>query len=235
MNNHRLALRWILSMSLAVLAGGCGKSGDSGASVTVTRVKEGPGPTGDTPLITKVEREQIAAALQGRWLVPGRETDDPSKPSPMGLNTVWEITGDRWVTWDGEREKAGRIEIVAPCLVRLFHDKGGGRESFSYDTLHLAGGTFYHGEGIAYRRGDAVIGCLSYGEVFVFKAGACRSWDHPKAAVGDGEKADCRVDGETLVISGEISWTLPIVAADAKPKNANPAKKLNSREEALNK
>ncbi|PKN24966.1 MAG: hypothetical protein CVU65_10190 [Deltaproteobacteria bacterium HGW-Deltaproteobacteria-22] len=224
-----------LTAGLALLATACGKSGDADSSVKITRVKEGPGPTGDTPLITRAEREQIIAALQGRWLVPGRVTDDPSKPSPMGLNTVWEITGDKLVTWDGEKEQPGRFEIVAPCLARLFKTKPGGNESFSYDTIHIDGGTFFHSENLAVRRGDAVIGCLSHGDVFLVRNGACLKWDSPKAAAGDGEKADCKVEGETLVISGETSWTLPIVAPAAKLPKANSAKKIASREEALNK
>jgi hypothetical protein len=222
-----------LSISLAVLGGGCGKSDDSGATPTVTRVKEGPGPTGDTTLITKVERDKIVATLQGRWLVPGRVTDDPSKPSPMGLNTVWEITGEKLVTWDGEKEQAGRIEIVAPCLARVFHDEGDGHESFSYETLHVGGGTFVRGKNVAYRRGDSVMGCLSHGAVFVHQNGACLTWDHPRAAAGKGTKADCRVEGETLVISGEIPWALPIIATDTTFPTAYCAKKINSREDAL--
>ncbi len=231
---HVIGLFLLFAPATGLALSGCGKSGDADSSVKVTRVKDGPGPTGDTPLITRAEREKIVAALQGRWLVPGRVTDDPSKPSPMGLNTVWEITGDKLVTWDGEKEQAGRIEIVAPCLARVYHDKGGGRESFSFETLHVGQLTFVRSENVAYRRGDAVIGCLSHGDVYLVRDGACLAWDRPKANPGDGEKADCRVEGETLVVKGETSWTLPILSPDGKFPNANSAKKLNSREEALN-
>ena len=161
-------------------------------------------------LLTTKERAQLEKQWQGAWVLP-------YSSSAGGPYDVLEVTGTKLVQWRDDKPVEGKLEIVAPCLVRL---RTG--ESFSYLPFAFERDSLLVDKAIGVRSADEWIVCPGEGVVIVMSSNRCRAFGtkmrKPETDSGINAKCDMEATGYKFT-AADITTTLAVAGDVLVPES----------------
>jgi hypothetical protein len=165
----------------------------------------------------------VQSKLQGAWVIRGQ---------------AWEVSGDQVKIFDGEKEKARKLEIVSPCQIGLVNktERGTSTDYLKYTT---DGEKVFVGMGNAgMRQGDKIVAC-GFNATLVHQGDKCTAFKQGMRGDWESEPGECKIEkkGEEEIFTfkaGMARGGLKI-AGDAlfsAQMEKNVAEKVASYEEA---
>jgi hypothetical protein len=132
-----------------------------------------PAPTGDgnaqratePVLLAEGQAKELRAALQGTFSMPWWRGGPEQHPE------VWSVDGDAIIRWDGTKEEAATMLVVAPCLLKVTWGDG----THTYEEFVIDEESIWFGEEGGRTSDGRTVVCTSRG-VWVLAGDTCTLW-----------------------------------------------------------
>ena len=178
--------------------------------------------------IDPAQAEAVRERLQGTWSMSWWRGDSGQHPE------VWSIAGDTLTRWDGTKEEAAKLTVIAPCLMKVQWASG----SNTLEEFVIDGDDVYFAQAGGRTDGARTVVCAADG-AWVLEGGECHAWKQvlmrPTRSDLSHERATCSIaadgafeaEGKRFPRRGDV-----FVADDFERVRAKPATRFASLAEA---